>query len=197
MYPYSCSFELSRRHAFSQNLGKRKKFKPGSIKFHFSQYHFDTYILHAYVSHLSLNGLSIDWNILLISMCVRVGVCVCVLSSKTLHFLTLCLLFGLVHFYCFYPRFLCYTSCLKKGRESDSATASSSHYFFVFWPASISNIARAALSRGGEKRSSFLFLVKYQHIVFAFALFISGLFLFCSLALIHHPMNRNILVFCD
>lgn len=147
----------------------------------------------------SLNGLSIDWNILLISMCVRVGVCVYVsypLKLCTSLHCVFCLAWFIFNVF-FYPRFLCYTSCLKKGRESDSATASSSHYFFVFWPASISNIARAALSRGGEKRSSFLFLVKYQHIVFAFALFISGLFLFCSLALIHHPMNRNILVFCD
>lgn len=155
----------------------------------------------------SLNGLSIDWNILLISMC-QLFVCVCVLSTKTLLssytvssvWLGSFLLFFVCVCVCF-PRFLCNLHASKKGGNLIllPSIVTSNHFFF-FWPASISNIggARVRVHVEGKRDPHFFcfFLVKYQHCVcicFVHLWFVS---LFCS-RLILHPMNRNILVFCD
>lgn len=164
------------------------------------------YILHAYVSLLpvkffSLSSLWMD----LVSIgtfcwfqCVNY---VCVLSAKTLlpSYTVSSVWLGsfLLFFFCVcvFPDFsVIYMP--QKGRESDSATIfASHHYFFIFWPASISNIAFTW--RGKEILIFFLFFSKISTlcvcICFVHLWFVS---LFCS-RLIHHPMNRNILVFCD
>lgn len=102
-----------------------------TIKFHLSVPFW--YILHAYVSllpvklfsHISLNGLSIDWNILLISMC---QLCVCVLSTKTLlsSYTVSSVWLGSFLLFCVcvyvFPDFFSVIYMPQKGRESDSAT---------------------------------------------------------------------------
>lgn len=157
------------------------------------------YILHAYVSLLpvkffsliSLNGLSIDWNILLISMC-QLCVCLCVLSAKTLlpSYTVSSVWLGsflLFFFVCVFPDFsVIYMP--QKGRESDSATIfASHHYFFIFWPASISNIAFTW--RGKEILIFFCFLVKYQHCV-CLHLLCSSLVCFSVLLATDSPSNE-------
>lgn len=94
---------------------------------------------------------------------------------------------------CVFCFLFCFT-CLKKG--GNLILLPSRHHFF--WPASI-YFRYSARSRGGEKRSSYFCLVKYQHCVcicFVHLWFVS---VCCSLAsdFLLHPMNRNILVFCD
>lgn len=147
------------------------------LKFHY-QYHFGTYCVHFtqfwYVvcqmipvssKNSHLNGLSIVWNILL--MCQGV-----VLSAKNCSaYSVFCLAWFISNVCVCFPRF--FQFCLKKGGN------------LILLPITSGQPAFPIAHVEGKKRSSF----NKISTLFAFALFISGLFVFFLILL--RPINRN------